>query len=214
MSTLNVNRENAQHSTGPKTVQGKARTRYNAFRHGLTGQTVVMPWEDSEAYEAFCAEFIADLHPEGMLEKQVVQTIIDTTWRLNRAATQETNILCLAVEKRLREVADPEGLSEPFGMAVAFLKESQTFSNISLYGQRLSKQREKAIEQLHQLQAQRRQAPAKPEPNVKPEPIKSPAPNPMKLQATDQNGSVFTTAASPLPESPTQPPTTALKEAA
>src|SRR5450432_2502180 len=109
MSTPNVNRENAQHSTGPKTVQGKARTRYNAFRHGLTGQTVVMPWEDYEAYEAFCAEFIADLHPEGMLEKQFAQTIIDTTWRLNRAATQETNILCLAVDRRLREEIDQEG---------------------------------------------------------------------------------------------------------
>jgi hypothetical protein len=167
-----------------------------------------MPWEDSEAYEAFCAEFMADLHPEGMLEKQFAQTIIDTTWRLNRAATQETNILCLAVDRRRREEIDEEGCSEPFGMADAFLKESQTFNNISLYGQRLTRQREKAIEQLHQLQAKRRQAAAK---------TPAPAPKLMKPEAPEQNGSVFTApvTTAPEPEIPPSPiPQIPLTEAA
>jgi len=34
---LIANRENARHSTGSRTPEGKDRTRLNAFRHGLTG---------------------------------------------------------------------------------------------------------------------------------------------------------------------------------
>ena len=38
---LTANRENAQHSTGPRTIEGKKRASRNAFRHGLTGQIVI-----------------------------------------------------------------------------------------------------------------------------------------------------------------------------
>jgi hypothetical protein len=35
---LNANRLNSEHSTGPRTGEGKKRTRLNGLRHGLTGQ--------------------------------------------------------------------------------------------------------------------------------------------------------------------------------
>src|SRR5271155_3556862 len=46
-----INRANSQHSTGPKTPEGKKRISLNALRHGLTGQIVVMPTEDLQAYQ-------------------------------------------------------------------------------------------------------------------------------------------------------------------
>ncbi len=49
------NQENAKHSTGPKTEAGKLNSKLNATRHGLTGQTVVLPTEDAHAYAAFRA---------------------------------------------------------------------------------------------------------------------------------------------------------------
>jgi len=51
-----TNRANARNSTGPITEEGKSQSRFNAFRHGLTGKTIVMPCQDREAYEAFCRE--------------------------------------------------------------------------------------------------------------------------------------------------------------
>jgi hypothetical protein len=35
---LNANRENATRSTGPRTSEGKSRTRLKGLRQGLTGQ--------------------------------------------------------------------------------------------------------------------------------------------------------------------------------
>ncbi len=34
-----INRANSQHSTGPRTLEGKARSSQNALRHGLSSRT-------------------------------------------------------------------------------------------------------------------------------------------------------------------------------
>ena len=55
-----ANRRNALRSTGPKTDDGKRRSRVNAVRHGLTAETVVGSLEDAEDYKAFEAAIISD----------------------------------------------------------------------------------------------------------------------------------------------------------
>src|SRR5258707_261267 len=49
MSTLKqieANRLNAQHSTGPRTTEGKSASRLNALKHGLFAADPVIPGED------------------------------------------------------------------------------------------------------------------------------------------------------------------------
>ena len=46
---LDANRANAQHSTGPKTAEGKKRSSLNAIRHGLNSQAVLLPYEDASS---------------------------------------------------------------------------------------------------------------------------------------------------------------------
>ena len=71
------NRANAAHSTGPKTEAGKKRSSLNAYRHGLTGQTIILPAEDLDAYQAFTRTFFNDYKPVGTLEKQLVQSLAE-----------------------------------------------------------------------------------------------------------------------------------------
>ena len=51
---LTANRNNALHSTGPKSAEGKRRSRVNAVRHNLTGQLTFMTPEDRQAHDHFC----------------------------------------------------------------------------------------------------------------------------------------------------------------
>ena len=48
---LEANRRNAQRSTGPQSVEGKAKSSRNNLRHGLTGQISLLPTEDREAHD-------------------------------------------------------------------------------------------------------------------------------------------------------------------
>jgi hypothetical protein len=43
-----INRENASHSTGPVTDDGRAKSRQNALKHGLRAEVVPLPHEDPE----------------------------------------------------------------------------------------------------------------------------------------------------------------------
>jgi hypothetical protein len=49
---LEANRANAKRSTGPKIELGKARSKMNAVRHGLSAQAIVIEGEDPRQFVA------------------------------------------------------------------------------------------------------------------------------------------------------------------
>src|SRR5215470_11080155 len=94
---LEANRRNAQKSTGPRTAEGKAKSRLNAARHRITAQVNLLPPEEHEAAQKFCQPIFEGLHPEGPEEIQLAQAIADNYWRLNQARTAITNRFALTV---------------------------------------------------------------------------------------------------------------------
>jgi hypothetical protein len=145
-----INRANAQHSTGPRTEAGKQKSSLNALRHGLTGQIVVMPAEDLKAYQSHLKSFTDELHPVGVIEANLVQALADCSWRLNRVAALETNLLALGVTSG----TDP--LQDALSIVAALEGQSKALSNLSLHSQRLSRQFERTVNQLRELQNIRR----------------------------------------------------------
>src|ERR1700691_1137600 len=143
-------------STGPRTPEGKARSCVNALRHGLTGRVVVLPSEDMNAYQAFCAELLADLAPETALERQYAQTFCDTQWRLNRARSIEDSMLSLGHFEAAGDIdtAHPE-IHAALTAARVFREDSKSFVNLSLYEQRLQRTLKESLRQLQELQAKR-----------------------------------------------------------
>src|SRR5271157_5891224 len=123
-------------STGPRTPEGKQRTRLNALRHGLTGQTVVLPTEDLQAYKTFCDDFVVHYAPVGPVERQLVQTIADTSWRLNRISAMEHSSLSIAAAQKLDQVdATDNPLAEAVAQSLAFQEQSERLAKLSLYEQ-------------------------------------------------------------------------------
>ncbi len=138
---ITANQANAQSSTGPRTENGKSRSRMNALRHGVTSQLVVLPTDDIELYNAFTASWHADFKPHGVLETQFVQTLADTQWRLNRLRAHEANIVALAHSQPTAEALAAESPEIQAALAEAEMVRTQTaaLNSLSLREQRLHK---------------------------------------------------------------------------
>src|SRR6202163_1197088 len=152
-----INKANAQKSTGPRTEAGKQRSSLNALRHGLTGQTIVLPTEDIAAYQRHSQSFLAEYQPKGATETQLVQSLLDTAWQVNRASAVETNLFSLGItemEDRIR-ASHPEA-ETALAMALAYREHNRAFANIGIYRQRLTRQFERTLGQLREIQAERR----------------------------------------------------------
>ena len=153
---LSSNQANAQHSTGPRTAAGKRRSSLNALRHGLTGHTVVLPTEDQAAYQRHLQRFVDQFQPKGALEEQLVQSLGDTTWRLNRVPAAEATFLTLAAEDHLPSIHTNEPrAAQALAQAQAFQHQSQALANISIYEQRLARLFDRTLKQLREIQAER-----------------------------------------------------------
>jgi hypothetical protein len=148
---LAANRRNAELSTGARTPAGKARSSMNNLRHGLTGQINILPTEDREAHDNFCSELIDSLQPETPMEKQLAQSVAEDNWRLNRARSIENNMFALGHQNERREI------QIALADARTFQANANQFQLLTIYEQRISRTVQRNLQQLHALQAERRQ---------------------------------------------------------
>ena len=80
-----ANRKNAQKSTGPKTAEGKARSRFNAVKHGMRAATPVLPGEDKAAFDDRLERWTRNLAPRDDVEQFLVKRAVELSWQLERA---------------------------------------------------------------------------------------------------------------------------------
>ena len=146
---LAANRRNALRSTGPKTAEGKERSSRNNLRHGLTGHITVLPSEDREAHDCFVGALLDSLNPETLLERQLAQSIAEDTWRLNRVYAIETNIYALGRANTRNEI------ERALADAQTHLDHANEFNLLSTYDQRINRNRQRNLNQLRELQAER-----------------------------------------------------------
>ena len=99
-----ANRENARKSTGPRTLNGKRKSRRNAVRHGLTAETVIDVIEEAADYEALAAAINVDFRPATNFELELIARLISLLWRLRRATAIESGLLALEVLVSRRSV--------------------------------------------------------------------------------------------------------------
>ena len=125
--------------------------------HGLTGHTIVLPTEDHSAYQRHSQAFLDEYRPKGATETQLVQSLLDSSWQLNRASAVETNLFSLGItemEDRIR-ATNPEA-ETALAMALAYREHNRAFSNIGIYRQRLTREFERTLILLRQIQSERR----------------------------------------------------------
>ena len=92
LKQIAANRLYSFKSTGPRTQEGKQRSRCNALRHGLTAETVVTALESAADYQAYEAVIAADYGPCTATEREVVSRLASVLWRLRRSTSIETGL--------------------------------------------------------------------------------------------------------------------------
>jgi hypothetical protein len=100
---ITANRINAQHSTGPKSEQGKQASAANALRDGLTSTKIfVRPGEQPE-FDRFTLALLENVKPEGELESHLFDVLLHAAWNTQR---------CISLEAQIQIEADWKGLPD------------------------------------------------------------------------------------------------------
>ena len=106
-----ANRQNAARSTGPRTPEGKERSRANSLKHGMTGAGVVLPNEDAAESERRFAAFQDELQPSGEVGRTLVRRAAVCSVRMDRGVEQETAALSERVRRAEADFVAPEGMN-------------------------------------------------------------------------------------------------------
>jgi hypothetical protein len=155
---LTANRENAQHSTGPRTIEGRKRSSLNAFRHGLTGQIVIRTPEDEQAFKKHCDGIRQALAPVGALEIDLAQAIAEDRWRLNRARALENSIFALGQGEDVPDNPDHPELDAALAQGRTWMAHAHQLHLLTTYESRIRRSVEKNTAELRSLQAERKAA--------------------------------------------------------
>jgi hypothetical protein len=155
---IDANRRNAQHSTGPRTTEGKARSSLNALKHGLRSRSFILSQtdvptlhEDADKFSAHLQGLIADLKPEGALEETCVETIAFSLWRLVRLDRAEIGQIAWSQKDQI-------GDGTPGYRARVSVPYFKTIELFMRYEAHLTRQLRQASHDLRKLQAERKEA--------------------------------------------------------
>jgi hypothetical protein len=143
-------------STGPRSVEGKAVSRFNALKTGIYAKAeVVLPAENPDDLENLTAEYYDRFAPGDPEQRCLVDALISDEWLLRRFRTIETQM----VTREMRRAFEPDKKS-PLGQAYRGCEQS-----LERLQRRINTTRRnyrQSLELLNQLQAA--PAPAKPKP--------------------------------------------------
>ena len=156
---------------GPASPEAKERVKYNALRHGFTGQVLIMTPEEREKFDAFVKGMVTDLAPVGTHETFLANSIAEEAWRLNQIRARCANLIAVgdfdgAGDKyRPMEGQNPRIETAPIEAApieaavieaVVARDQSKELALMSLYGQRTQRAYEKYKKELNELQEKRK----------------------------------------------------------
>jgi hypothetical protein len=123
LKQIEANRLNAQKSTGPRSLEGKAAVRFNALKTGIDAQSQVIPGEDPAALELLAAEYHDRYQPATPEVRALVDTLVTAEWLQRRFRTLEAQLFQFNIT---RLSSDEKRLQS----AQAYYRDSDTFDRL------------------------------------------------------------------------------------
>jgi len=154
-----ANRENAQHSSGPKTPEGKAAVRFNALTWTLRARSLILPDEDHADYQQLWNNLEEDWQPENHSERHYLDQMANAQWLLTRMAASESRV---------------------YETNMQFEERFALLDRISVLRTRLERSFTTGLHELNRLQTKRQ---ARPQPQPAPAAKAAPAPDSKPAEA-------------------------------
>ena len=150
---ISANRINAQSSTGPRSVEGKAAASRNSLKLGLYAKSMIIPGEDPAELERLAASYHAKFEPVGPIEEELLDDIVRFAWMKRRFRTLEAEVFGSVIATL------PE--DTPYLLGAAMIYDSANGDTLGKIYRRLNtvqRDWDRAINDLTRLQVIRRRA--------------------------------------------------------
>jgi hypothetical protein len=158
---IQANRLNAQKSTGPRTPEGKAIAAQNALTHGLFAREGVIRGEDREEFEMHRETLLEQLDPVGPLEGILAARVVDLTWRLRRAAQDESEAFGALYDRHTaggEEPREPDERAALLGrMILEDFSQEAVLERLLRYERRIESSLYRTLKELRRVHDQGRQ---------------------------------------------------------
>ena len=162
---LAANRLNAQKSTGPRTLEGKARASQNALKTGVHAESQIIRGETAEAFQALTAGYYDEYQPATASQRALVDTMISNEWLLRRLRRVEAGIW----NQGLQFIKDSYFQPKDHPEASTYSSQDEILARLQRRLDSLDRAWHRALKALRQIQADEaagRQQPApEPRPN-------------------------------------------------
>ena len=147
-----ANKQNAKHSTGPRTAEGKQRSSQNALKHGLCALDPLIPGEDPEAFQEHFCEIELDLQPASAIESQLVEQIADVSWRLKRLSRIEAAVITAFYDATAEQPRNQgNDTDQLLGKALAHHNRLDALNRLGRYEAQLSRRYHRALKEFRDL---------------------------------------------------------------
>ena len=151
-----ANKENAKHSTGPRTTEGKQRSSQNSLKHGLCALDPLIPGEDPEAFQQHFCEIELDLKPATAIESNLVEQITDISWRLKRLSRIEAAVITEFYDATADEPRNQGNHTDQLlGKALADDKHLAALNRLGRYEAQLSRRYHRALKEFRDIRKER-----------------------------------------------------------
>jgi hypothetical protein len=174
-----ISRANGAKSNGPVTEEGKARSSQNSLKHGLFSTTVVLPHENQEEFDQLHQSISNDIRPVSALERDLVQEMAASRWRLRRLQEMESALFLKATREHMEALGAGADPAEARMLAYAGIAGSQSFRTLARYANQLRRAYEKAKDELEKKRQSQTTVASKNEPVIATQNF-SPVPQPAR----------------------------------
>ncbi|MGA7234076.1 MAG: hypothetical protein WBY44_00250 [Bryobacteraceae bacterium] len=140
----------------PWAQKPRDRRALSAYRHGLTGQIILLTDADRVAYEKHCQRYHQSYAPRGPVEVDLVQAVANDRWRLNHAACLESSIFADGITQPDEVTSGNAEVDTALAQGRVWISKGGNLQLLGLYESRIQRRFEKNMAEIRILQADRK----------------------------------------------------------